>query len=144
MDVVDIEQRDGLARAALEGYAHGPRAPIEARAAALAEARSARSIVLVEGVSDQIALETLARRHARDLASDGVVVVPIGGAHAVARDLVRFGPQGAGLAITGMCDAGEERFFRRGLATAGFGTPQSRMDMERLGFFVASKTSRTN
>ena len=92
--------------------------------------------MLVEGVSDQIALETLASRLGRDLAAEGVAVVPIGGAHAVASHLELFGPQGAGLRLSGMCDAAEEEFFRRGLVRAGLGTPQTRTDMERLGFFV--------
>lgn len=134
--LVDAERRDQLAREALDGYVSGPDAPIEATAAALVDAESARSLVLVEGISDQIALETLADRHGRDLRSEGVVVVPIGGAHAVVRYLVQFGPQGAGLALAGLCDAGEEQFVRRGLAAAGLGSPQTREDMERLGFFV--------
>jgi hypothetical protein len=133
---VDGEQRDRLARDALDGHVSGPDAPRVAAASALAAAASARSIVLVEGISDQIALETLAERHGRDLASEDVVIIPIGGAHAVARHLVRFGPQGASLAITGMCDAGEEDWFRRGLAAAGLGAPRTRQEMERLGFLV--------
>ncbi len=123
-------------QAALDGYVSGPDAPIRAAAAALADAESARSLVLVEGISDQIALETLASRHGRDLGAERAVIVPIGGAHAVVRYLTRFGPQGAGLEIAGMCDAGEEEFVRRGLAAAGLGSPQTRVDMERLGFFV--------
>jgi len=129
-------ERARLAREALAGYPNGPDAPIEARAAALVQAASARSIVLVEGVSDQVALETLADRQGRDLTSEGVAVVPIGGAHAVASHLALFGPHGAGLELSGMCDAAEEKFFRRGLVRAGLGTPQTRTDMERLGFFV--------
>ncbi len=35
-----------------------------------------------------------------------------------------------------MCDAGEEDYFPRGLTVAGLGTPQTRLEMERLGFFV--------
>jgi hypothetical protein len=134
--IVDGERRDRLAREALDGYVSGPDAVVQARAVALAGAESARSLVLVEGISDQIALETLAGRHGRDLASEDVVIVPIGGAHAVARYLVRFGPLGAGLAMAGMCDAGEEEFFRRGLAAGGLGSPRTRTEMERLGFFV--------
>lgn len=133
---MDGERRDRPAREALDGDVGGPDAPRVATAAALADAESARSVVLVEGISDQIALDTLAACRGRDLASEGVVIVPIGGAHAVGRYLVRFGPQGAGLSIAGMCDAGEERHVRRGLAAAGLGLPRTRTDMERLGFFV--------
>jgi len=91
-----------------------------------AKTAGARAIVLVEGVSDQIALETLAVRRGRDLAAEGVVIVPVGGAHGVARYLRRFGPEGAGVRLAGLCDAAEEDTFRRGLAAAG----------ERLGFHV--------
>ena len=126
-------------REVLDGWFSGPDAPVEATAAALARAESARAVVLVEGVSDHLALETLADRQGRDLAAEGIVIVPIGGAHAVTRYLVRFGPAGAGLTIAGMCDAAEEHFVRRGLAATGFGSPQNRIEMERLGFFVCEK-----
>ncbi|MBT8239817.1 MAG: ATP-dependent endonuclease [Acidimicrobiales bacterium] len=107
-----------------------------ATAAALAEVASAQSIVLVEGVSDQIALETLAQRLSRDLSEDGVVIVPIGGAQAVERFLERFGPNGTDHPVFGLCDAGEEQYFRRALDVAGLGSPKTRTDMEDLGFFV--------
>jgi OLD-like protein len=96
----------------------------------------ARAIVLVEGRSDQIALETLAGRRGRDLEREGVLIVPMGGAHAVGRYLARFGPPGAGTKLAGLCDAGEEELFRSGLERAGFGTRLTRPDMERLGFHV--------
>jgi hypothetical protein len=38
-----------------------------------------RAVVLVEGTSDQHAVETLARRRGRDLVAEGVEVVPMGG-----------------------------------------------------------------
>jgi hypothetical protein len=133
---VDGKRRDRLAHEVLDGWVSGPDAPIEATAAALARAVSARTVVLVEGISDQMALETLARRHGRDLSAEGIVVVPIGGAQAVTRYLLRFGPAGAGLTIVGLCDAAEESYFRRGLAAAGFGPTPDRIELERLGFFV--------
>lgn len=128
--------RARLAREALAGYPHGPDAPLVARDAALARASSARSLVLVEGVSDQVAVETLAGRLSLDLAGAGVVVLPMGGAHAVASHLLLFGPHGADLSLGGLCDEAEEEYFRRGLAVAGVGEPQSRAEMEALGFFV--------
>jgi hypothetical protein len=136
---VDGERRRRLAREVLDGYVSGPDAPVEATAAALARSESAQVVVLVEGISDQIAVETLAGRQGRDLAAEGVVIVPIGGAHAMRRYLVRFGPEGVGLTIVGMCDSAEEHVVRRGLAAAGFGSPQSRIEMEQLGFFVCDK-----
>jgi hypothetical protein len=120
----------------LAGYVTGPAAASEATTAALPRAEAARAVVLVEGVSDQIAVETLAGRRGRDLAAEGVVVLPVGGAHGVARYLLRFGPGGTGARLAGLCDAGEEHIVGRGLAAAGMGTAGSRADLERLGFFV--------
>jgi hypothetical protein len=97
---------------------------------------AAPAVVLVEGVSDQAAVEALAERHGRDLGAEGVSDVPIGGAQAVGRDLERFGPDGLDLRLAGLCDAAEEREFRRGLEQAGLGSDLSRAELERLGFFV--------
>jgi hypothetical protein len=93
-------------------------------------------VVLVEGVSDKVALETLALRKGRDLSDEGVSVVPIGGAHAVGRFLNLYGPRGADVRLAGLCDAGEERELRRALERAGFGLDVGRADLERLGFYV--------
>jgi len=39
-----------------------------------------RAVILVEGMSDRIALEVLARRRGRDLAAQGVAVIAMHGA----------------------------------------------------------------
>jgi hypothetical protein len=96
----------------------------------------ARAALLVEGVSDRIALETLAERRGRDLEAEGVAVVAIGGAQAIVRFLNLLGPRGLDLELAGLCDAGQERDFRRGLERAGLGSNLSRAEMERLGFYV--------
>jgi hypothetical protein len=69
------------------------------------------AVVLVEGVSDQLAVEALAARRGRDLVAEGVAVVPIGGAGNIRRFLEQLIPQG--IRIAGLCDAGEEGAFRR-------------------------------
>jgi hypothetical protein len=92
--------------------------------------------VLVEGVSDKVALETLALRRGRDLAADGVSVVPIGGAQAIGRFLNHYGPRGSNARLAGLCDAGEEGALQRALERAGLGRDLGRADMERLGFYV--------
>ncbi len=120
----------------LAGYVTGPAAATEATAMALARAEGARTVALVEGVSDQIAVEALARRQGRDMAAEGIVVLPVGGAHGAPRYLRRFGPGGAGARLAGLCDAGEEHVLRRALAVAGLGAPGSRAELERLRFFV--------
>jgi hypothetical protein len=95
-----------------------------------------RAVVLVEGVSDRSALEALAARRGRDLEAEGVSVVAIGGAQAIGRFLTEFGPQGLDVRLAGLCDAGEEGDFRRGLERAGLGSNLTRVQMERLGFYV--------
>jgi OLD-like protein len=104
--------------------------------AVLAEGLDARAVVLVEGISDRIALETLAERRGRALAAEGISIVAIGGAQAIGRYLNLFGPQGLDLRLAGLCDAGQERDFRRGLERAGLGSNLARTEMERLGFYV--------
>jgi hypothetical protein len=74
-----------------------------------------KTVVLVEGRSDRIAIETLAERRGRDLAAEGVSVVAMGGAQAIGRYLERFREA----RLTGLCDAGEEPEFRRAFERAG-------------------------
>jgi hypothetical protein len=136
MTSMDSTRRRELASRLLDGYVHGPAAATEATARALAKAATARAVVLVEGISDQIAVETLAARRGRDLVAESVVVLPVGGAQAFTRYLTRFGPAGGGLRLSGLCDLGEETIFRRSLAKTGIGSPLTRADMERLGFYV--------
>jgi hypothetical protein len=62
--------------------------------------------------------------------------VAIGGAQAIGGALERFGRHGLGLPLAGLCDAGEEREFRRGLERAGFGPASTRGELEQLGFYV--------
>ena len=74
-----------------------------------------KTIVLVEGISDRIAIETLAERRGRDLAAERIEVVAMGGAQAIGASLERF----RGLRVAGLCDAGEEPQFRRAFERAG-------------------------
>ena len=67
----------------------------------------ARTIVLVEGVSDQLAVETLAERSGRDLAAERIRVVPMGGATNIGHFLDRFGPAGSHIRLAGLCDEAE-------------------------------------
>jgi hypothetical protein len=117
-------------------------------AAARAE-RAPCTVVLVEGMSDQAAVQTLAARHGRDLPGEGVFVVPMGGATNIAHFLGLFGPNGFGVRLAGLCDEAEEPGFRRGLERAGLGHPGlghpglghaglavGPADLAALGFFV--------
>jgi hypothetical protein len=99
--------------------------------AAAAYARDARAVVLVEGLSDKAALETLAARRGRDLGREGVRVAAMGGATNIGHFLGLFGPRGLDLGLAGLCDEGEEADFRRGLERAGLGG-----GLAANGFFV--------
>jgi hypothetical protein len=73
-------------------------------------------VVLVEGITDRIALEAVAAKLGRDLARDGVEIVPIGGAQAIRRAFAVH----EGNRVAGLCDVGEERWFRRVLGDATY------------------------
>lgn len=66
-------------------------------------------MVIVEGKSDRVALETLARRRGRDLAAEGVQIVAIGGAHAIRRFLQSHTGDGK---VVGLVDAAQADVFR--------------------------------
>lgn len=95
-----------------------------------------RAAILVEGVSDQAALRALARRRGRDLDAEGIEVVAMDGATNAARYLHEYGPQGRAVRLAGLFDEAEERFFRLGLARAGFEPGPKTEDLEEFGFFV--------
>jgi hypothetical protein len=95
-----------------------------------------RTVVLVEGLSDSVALETLAARQRRKLTDEGVAIVAMGGATNITSFLERFRGNGHDVDVAGLCDAGEEREFRRGLVRAGLATHLDRAGMEALGFYV--------
>ena len=94
--------------------------------------------MIVEGVSDQLALNEVARRLGRDLEAEGVSIVPIGGAHGIARFLAALARDGSDVKLAGLCDAREEIVFRKALERSGHGAALDREQMERLGFFVCT------
>jgi hypothetical protein len=98
-----------------------------------------RAVVLVEGLSDRVAVEVLARRRGRDLEDEGIRVVAMGGATNIGHYLERYGPPGLGVAVAGLYDSAEERFFRQGLERIGLLRPGTAPDsLERYGFFGCS------
>jgi hypothetical protein len=116
--------------------AGGPDAPAAAEAVRAMDLRQLRRVVLVEGVSDRVAIQTLAGRLGRDLDREGVCVLPMGGAMSIGRFLRLLGPHGLDVGLAGLCDAREEPYFRRGLERAGLGADLSRDAMAALGFTV--------
>ena len=93
-------------------------------------------LVIVEGASDRVALQTLAARTGSDLDALGTSIVDIGGAHAIRRYLAQLVARDGNLRVSGLCDAGQEGYFRRALEGAGLGAHLDRSAMARLGFFV--------
>src|SRR5260370_40330146 len=59
------------------------------------------AVVLVEGISDQLALEALAARRGLNLDAEGIAIVPMGGSKNIKSFLDRFGPQGLNLRLAG-------------------------------------------
>lgn len=131
---MDESRRLGPAPAAWA--AGGAGAAAAATAARELAGDGVRTVVLVEGGSDRVALETLAARYGRDLGAEGVVVVPLGGATNIGRFLDVCGPAGLGLPVAGLYDIGEERHFRRHLERVGLGSGLTREGLGRLGFHV--------
>jgi hypothetical protein len=105
----------------------GPGASVLATSRALAKLGDAETVVLVEGITDQVAVETAAAGRGRDLEAERVVILPIGGAHAIGRVLPTLDPR---MRLAGLCDRREEELFRRGLAVA------TRAGLAERGFFV--------
>ncbi len=91
-----------------------------------------RAVVLVEGHSDRVALETLAARRGRDLAADGVELVAMGGITNTRSFAAQYGPLGLAVPLAGLYDAPDEEKLRRGLALAGLDVPGS---LAESGFF---------
>jgi hypothetical protein len=131
-----VSDKQRFQLAAVESLAGGDARLVAAAAHALAPGVDLPTVVLVEGSSDQVALQALAARRGRPLGAEAISVVPMGGARNIRRFLELFGPRGLNLRLAGLCDAGEEGDFRRGLEWAGLGSNLSRADMEALGFYV--------
>ncbi len=136
---MDRIERIDRGAAALDGWPHGPGAPARATQQALRKADDADAIIVVEGISDQMALETLARRQGRDLGDERVAVLPVGGAQAMGAYLRRFGPQGDRRHLAGLCDADAAELVRRTLWSTGVGRPTAIADMIHFGFHVCVK-----
>ena len=115
-----------------------------ARARRLTMADPSPTILLVEGASDRVAVETLASRLGRDLAGEGVDVVELGGATNVGKYLVAALGERRGLRIAGLYDEAEERFFARGLERAGLGPVPDRGGWSSSASSPASPISRTS
>ena len=86
-------------------------------------------VVLVEGASDRLALEALARRLGRDLQDEGVAIVAMGGYGNLPHFLERY----RDYRLAGIYDVGEERHFLRALGC------DDRRELERAGFYACTR-----
>lgn len=129
-----------MKRSSNDADSKGPRLPLSLDDAqrVVAEAR-ASTVVLVEGWSDQAAVETLAHRLGLDLRALATVVLPIGGATNAQRFAACFGVQGLRLRLAGLYDLPEERHFLRAVR-AGMAAPvPSQADAQTLGFYACNE-----
>ncbi|MGC9376299.1 TOPRIM nucleotidyl transferase/hydrolase domain-containing protein [Streptomyces sp. MH13] len=94
--------------------AGGPGGPAHELAGRL----TVRTAVLLEGPSDAAAVDALAAHHGRDLAAEGICVLPMGGAMSVGRFAALLGPSGLDLRLTGLCDERERGYYFRALDRA--------------------------
>lgn len=101
-----------------------------------AAANEYRTIVLAEGISDMLALTTLAQRLGLDLSAKRIAIVAMGGATNVGHFVDILSPYRRQVNITGLCDVGETYLFRRALERAKFASNVARSDLETLGFYV--------
>jgi hypothetical protein len=126
------------ARKVLDAAAGGGLAPLaRAAARALATVGQLRTVVLVEGVSDQEALEATAELRGRHLEAEGALVVSMGGATNIAHFLALFGPDGLNLRLAGLCDEREAGGVQRSLERVGLGV-RDWEGLEALGFYLCS------
>ena len=72
-----------------------------------------RAVILVEGASDQRAVEVLAQRRGRDLTAERVAVIAMGGITNLGHHLDRIAP---GVRVTGLYDRDEDAWVQRALA----------------------------
>ena len=115
----------------------GPRPPLSVTAALeWLHGLQARAVILVEGWSDQAALDTLAQRRGRHLAAEGLAVLPMGGITNLAKFVQALGPQGAGLRLAGLCDEAEAHAVARQLHRLGLLDAPTLGAAEAAGFFV--------
>ena len=100
--------------------------------------RELRTVVLVEGESDRIAVHGVALRSGRNLEAEGIDVVAMGGVTNTRACAMHYGPCGQGLALAGLYDAPDEATVRQGLASAGLVAALDGDGLSGLGFYKCS------
>ncbi len=120
--------------------APGPRPPLTpAQALALVGERRARTAILVEGWSDEAALEAVAASEAAALADRGVVVLPLGGVTNIGKFAGALDTLPAPPRLCGLYDASEEAVALRHLRHAGWPDLDTRAAAAAAGFFACER-----
>jgi predicted ATPase len=100
-----------------------------------AEACFARTVVLVEGYSDRVALLQLASRLNRNFDAAGIAILALDGGGAVGTFLQIFGRDGLGLSVLGICDEDKEQQWLTEIQKLD-SSVIDRATMKQAGFFV--------
>jgi len=101
-------------------------------------------IVLVEGVSDELALTLAARRSGRDLEGEGVSVVPLNGAHGFSAFLRRLATEEPGARLAGLMTRAKSKSFGRRWSARATVQTSTAAGWKALGSSRASPTWRTS
>jgi len=116
------------------GEGRSPGSDADAAHDPLGRLHDRRVVVLVEGVSDQIALEALARRLDADL--HATAVMPTGGVHGLGAMIRAVRARSASIALLGLYDAAEAHVVRRALLAEGMTGPDD--SLEHAGFVACT------
>ncbi len=120
--------------------ATGLRPPLTpAQAMALVDGRRAHTAILVEGWSDEAALEAVAANERVALADHGVVVLPLGGVTNIGKFAAALDALPAPPRVCGLYDASEEAVALRHLRRTGLAELASRADAAAAGFFACER-----
>jgi hypothetical protein len=103
---------------------------------AVARASDAVAVVLVEGLSDAIAMEIIAARCDRRLRDERVAVVPMGGVTNIGRFMSLFGRRAREVKIAGLYDVGAHDHVCKVLESEWPGRVPARSGLEALGFYA--------
>jgi len=118
----------------------GPRHPLSiTEALARVAQASARVAILVEGWSDEAAVEAAAQVCGVALAEHGVCVLPMGGITNLGKFAEALAASGLGVRLAGLYDASEEALVWRSLARLGRVEVRSRAAAEAAGFFACER-----
>jgi hypothetical protein len=104
-----------------------------------AESFFARKVILVEGISDVLAIRAMAIRAGRNLDAEGITLLSLEGGGGLDSYVKLLGPSGLGLELLGLCDADQEGQWAKWLEAAGLGHSLDRAKMEAIGFFVCDR-----